>query len=56
MMKGWKTWLAGLGTIALGVYEIKIGNTESGIQKILAGLGLIGIGHKIEKTTGKQNE
>lgn len=50
-MKGWKTWAAAIGLMALGAYEIKAtGNVESGTQKILAGLAVIGIGHKIEKS------
>ena len=52
-MKGWKTWLAAIGTGALGVYEIKAGNTEGGIMKILGALALVGIGHKVEKAADK---
>lgn len=48
-MKGWKTWAAALLLIAIGVYEIGMGETESGVGRIAMALGLIGIGHKIEK-------
>lgn len=48
-MKGWKTWLGSIGMIAVGVYEISEGQTESGVGKIAMGLGMIGIGHKVEK-------
>ena len=48
-MKGWKTWVSGLGSIALGVYEIIDGQVEAGIGHIVFGGGLIGLGHKIDK-------
>lgn len=48
-MKGWKTWVPAIGTIALGVYEITQDQLEQGIGHITMGLGLIGIGHKVEK-------
>lgn len=51
MMHGWKTWVAVIATALYGVYEIIDGNAEQGIQKILAALALLGIGHKIEKVT-----
>lgn len=50
MMKGWKTWIAAIGAIALGLYEVIDGQTEAGIGHITFGAGLIGIGHKVEKT------
>jgi hypothetical protein len=49
MMRGWKTWLAAIGSIALGLYEVLDGQTEAGIGHIAFGGGLIGIGHKVEK-------
>lgn len=52
-MKGWKTWAAAIGMIALGGYEAYAGNTEGGMQKILMGMGMIGIGHKMEKCATK---
>lgn len=49
-MKGWKTWLAAAGLCGLGIYMIERGQQEFGMILILNGLGLVGIGHKIEKT------
>jgi hypothetical protein len=58
-MTGWKTWAAGIGSIVSGVGMIIVAvssdpiNGElitSGIALIIAGLGLLGIGHKIEKS------
>lgn len=48
-MKGWKTWAGSIGTILVGIYEISEGHVESGVAKIALGLGMIGIGHKVEK-------
>lgn len=57
-MGGWKTWVAaiglmltGLGMIAAGVAADPLNPDQiwEGILLILAGLGMIGIGHKIEK-------
>jgi len=57
-MTGWKTWVAGIGGICSGI-GISISGLLSdpldpqkiyeGILIIAGGLGLIGIGHKIEK-------
>jgi len=58
-MSGWKTWAAGIGTIltglgAIGAAVAKDGLDFSAIQAgaltVLAGLGVLGIGHKIEKS------
>lgn len=49
MMKGWKTWLAVGGMLLLGIADIVNDQTESGITKIVAAVGMLGIGHKIEK-------
>lgn len=49
-MRGWKTWTAVIGLVIAGIYEISEGHVEAGVERILAGLGLVGIGHKIEKT------
>lgn len=48
-MSGWKTWAAAVGLCALGIYEIALGNTDSGLERIVLAVGLVGIGHKIEK-------
>ena len=49
VMKGWITWIAALGTAILGIVDIISGNTEAGVQKLVAAIALVGIGRKIEK-------
>lgn len=49
-MRGWKTWVAVAGLCALGVFLMLKGQQELGMVCIMNGLGLVGIGHKIEKT------
>lgn len=49
MMTGYKTWLAVVGMVALGVLDIVNGVPEAGVTKIVGALALVGIGHKIEK-------
>jgi len=60
MMGGWKTWVAAIGLIFLGIGLIVLGLFAKdlkevlfglGVQAILFGFGLIGIGHKVEKNT-----
>ena len=48
-MKGYKTWIAAIGTILLGISDLYENNYDLGMQKIMAGLALIGLGHKLEK-------
>lgn len=57
-MGGWKTWVAGIGTICTGLGMIAAGVTAEpmdldlivkGVTTVMAGLAIIGIGHKIEK-------
>lgn len=52
-MKGWKTWLAAACTAGLGVVSIVNGEMETGIQQIVLALGMVGLGHKIEKALGR---
>lgn len=58
IMGGWKTWAAAIGMILAGAGLITTGSLADpvdvdkileGAQMILAGLALIGIGHKLEK-------
>lgn len=58
MMGGWKTWAAAGGLCLLGLALIGMGLLATelkevlfglGMQAILFGFGLIGIGHKVEK-------
>ena len=51
-MGGWKTWVAAAATAALGILDVIDGRPETGVQKIVAAVALIGIGHKIEKNGG----
>jgi len=51
-MKGYKTWAAAIGMAILGIVDIIDGQAETGITKIVAALGLVGIGHKVEKQKG----
>lgn len=58
-MKGWKTRLAGIGTMLLGAGQlakaVSDGDWQAGqqaFQVFMAGLAIIGIGHKIDKVSG----
>ena len=55
-MSGWKTWAAGIGSILAGLGMMAQSLSGQGevdfngaVQMIIAGLAIIGIGHKIEK-------
>ncbi|MGD9950286.1 MAG: hypothetical protein AB7U29_17680 [Desulfobulbus sp.] len=59
MMGGWKTWAAAGGLCLLGLAMIGMGLMATelkevlfglGLQAILFGFGLIGLGHKVEKS------
>lgn len=59
MMTGWKTWaggagmiLSGLAMVATAVSQGTLDGIQEGVALIGAGLGTIGIGHKIEKALG----
>ena len=52
-MKGWKTWVAAGGLAGLGVFLMLKGRDDIGMACILNGLGLVGLGSKIEKTSNK---
>lgn len=41
MFKNWKSSLAGLGTVILGVAKIISGDLSTGITGIIAGVGLL---------------
>ena len=51
-MSGWKTYTAGAAAIAFGVYQILNGEAESGVNRIIEGLAIIGIGHKLDRVGG----
>lgn len=50
-MTGWKTWLAALASIIYGVVGVmaNLHDASTGMQFVLQGLALVGLGHKIEK-------
>lgn len=57
-MGGWKTWAAGVGMIMLGVGQCVMAlsgeansDLQGGIATVMAGLAILGIGHKIEKSS-----
>jgi len=50
IMGGWKTWTAAGAFFLLGAVDVANGDIEAGLAKITFALGLIGIGHKIEKS------
>ena len=59
MINGWKTYVAAAGTILTGLGMIASGltkeggfsfeNIQGGVQTVLAGLALVGVGHKLDK-------
>lgn len=50
MMKGWKTWITVIGFFIIGLlYIFKANSFEEGVKYMLIGIGVLGIGHKIEK-------
>jgi len=48
-MKGWKTWMAAAGLSGLGVFLMLKGQEDMGMICIFNGLGLVGIGSKVER-------
>ncbi len=55
-MSGWKTWAAGIAAILAGASMVVMsvtgtgeGSISEGIQMVIGGLAVLGIGHKIEK-------
>ena len=61
-MKGWKTWVAAIGTILTGLGMIasalsreggfSFENIQAGVLTVVAGFGMIGLGHKLDKVSG----
>jgi hypothetical protein len=53
-MTGWKTKAAGFASIAWGVvgYFLNLHDINSAADSVVTGLGILGIGHKIEKING----
>ncbi len=50
-MSGWKTVSAGLLTIVYGIAGTVVGlhDPATGFQYVVAGLAVLGIGHKLDK-------
>ena len=48
-LSGYKTYIAAVGFIALGISQIMGGDLDQGLQRIMEGLAIFGIGHKLEK-------
>ena len=64
-MKGWKTWagggaliLSGIATVIQGAISdpVDLEKIKAGLMMIGSGLGIIGIGHKIEKASNGVKE
>ncbi|MGY6214983.1 hypothetical protein ACW73L_07465 [Methylolobus aquaticus] len=51
-MIGWKTYTAGGAAIVFGVYLILDGQPEQGANRIIEGLAIVGIGHKLDRAAG----
>ena len=52
-MKGWKTWLAVVGLVALAVVDFVNNDIQAGAEKLTAALACFGIGSKVEKVSAK---
>jgi len=50
-MTGWKTWTAGILSIAWGLvgYLVDAHTADTAVGFVSGGFGILGIGHKIEK-------
>ena len=48
-MLGWKTYAAGAAAIVFGAYQIWHGEAEQGVNRIIEGLAIIGMGHKLDR-------
>lgn len=48
-LNGYKTYLAGVGLLGLGVYQLSQGEFEQAMQSFLLGGAALGLGHKVEK-------
>lgn len=55
-MKGWKTWLAVAMAVgyAVGGYVAEAHGADKMFELIIAALGLVGIGHKLDKASAAE--
>lgn len=53
-MTGWKTKTAAFTSIGWGIagYFLKLHDINDAANSVIAGLGLLGIGHKMDKISG----
>lgn len=49
LLPGYKTYLAGVGLIGLGLYQLSQGDIPSAIQSMTAGLGLLFVRRAVER-------
>lgn len=50
IMGGKITWLSVIGLVLMGANDIYMGEYQGGGEKIIAAIGVLGLGRKIEKT------
>lgn len=53
-MKGWKTTVSGVAMMIWAVtgFLLKLIDANQAIEQFIAGFGLIGVGHKLDKLAG----
>ena len=49
LLSGYKTYLAGVGLVGLGVYQVSQGQFATSIQSFLAALATVGLRHAVAK-------
>lgn len=49
LLNGRKTYLAGLGLVGLGVFQIAVAHDLTGLQNVLTGLGTIFMRNAVSK-------
>lgn len=54
-LEGYRTQIAGIGAISLGIYLITQGEATQGATAILTGLGALGLGGKLDQATEATN-
>lgn len=48
---GFKTYVAAIGLVAHGVYQITQGNVDIGVTEVLAGLAAFGLRNAVDRPT-----
>ena len=49
LLSGYKTYLAGVGLVGRGVYQVSQGQFATSIQSFLAALATVGLRHAVAK-------